>query len=77
MPTPTDLDSRTEHSPDAEQRHEQRHEQRRRTFSAGEDAGGYHRADRRYLAFYDLAVGMGALTPLPTLDPATLEGGPR
>lgn len=37
----------------------------------------YHRANRWHLAFYDLAVGMGALTPLPTLDPATLGGGPR
>lgn len=73
MQTPTDLDSRTEHSPDVEQRHEQR----RRTFSAGEDAAGYHRADRRHLAFDDLAVGTGVLTPLPDLGPAPVEGGRR
>lgn len=77
MQTPTDLDSRTVHSPGAEQRHDQRHEQRRRTFSAGQDAGGYHRADRRHRAFYDLAVGTGALTALPDLGPAPVEGGRR
>ncbi|MBW0108231.1 hypothetical protein I4I84_05690 [Pseudonocardia sp. KRD-182] len=73
MPTPTDLDGRTVHSPDAEQRTEQR----RRTFSTGEDAGGYHRADRRHRAFDDLAMGTGALTPLPDLGPAPVEGGRR
>ncbi|MBW0116122.1 hypothetical protein [Pseudonocardia abyssalis] len=56
MPIPTDLDSRTVHSPDVEQRTEQR---------------------RRYRAVYDLAVGTGALTPLPDVGPAPVEGGRR